>query len=184
MLILEFIVHPMGKSPILVSADGVVIIESSVIASYLLKTYDTDGKFATDNWLREDTLVSFAGSSLGAVMTIELIVDIAAKQSPWPISYITRAVQKGLRSNFTTAEFKKSFTYLEKELGDNDWFNGKEPGRSDIIMSWPFDHIAQRGWFNFGKEYPKIAAWRERIQSREAWKMGLEKGNGYDLTLA
>jgi glutathione S-transferase len=171
----------MGKSPILVSADGVVV-ESSAIASYLLKTYDTAGKFSTDNWLRDETLVSFAGASLGPVMLIELLVDIIVKQTPWPISYITKAIKKGLQSNFTTGEFKKSFAYLEKELGDNEWFNGKELGRSDIIMSWPFDNIAQKGWFDLKKECPKIAAWRERIQAREAWKRGLEKGNGYDLT--
>ena len=116
-------------------------------------------------------------------MIVELLVDIAAKQTPWPISYITKAIRRGLQNAFTTAEFKKAFIYLEKELGDNEWFNGKELGRSDIIMSWPFDNIAQRGWFDF-KEYPKIAAWRERIQNREAWKKGLEKGNGYDLNLA
>lgn len=184
LLTAECIVQSLGKSPVLVTADGNVIIESSVIASYLLKTYDTAGKFSTDNWLREDTLVSFAGTSLGLFMAIELFVDIAAKHTPWPISYLVRAIQKGVRSTFTTAEFRKSFVYLEKELGDDDWFNGKELGRSDIVLSWPFDNIAQRGWFDFGKECPKIGAWRQRIQNREAWKRALEKGNGYDLTLA
>lgn len=184
LLTLNCSVQSLGKSPILVSADGMVLIESSVIASYLLKTYDTAGKFSTDDWLRDDTLVSFAGASLGLFMSIELFVDIAAKQTPWPISYLVRAIQKGVRNTFTTAEFKKSFAYLEEELGDNDWFNGKELGRSDIILSWPFDNIAQRRWFDFEKEYPKIGAWRERIQNREGWKRALEKGNGYDMTLA
>ena len=171
----------MGKSPILVTVDSTVIIESSVIASYLLKTYDTDKKFSTEDWLRDDTLVSFAGTSLGLTSMFELFVDIAVKQTPWPISYVTKAVQKGVRNTFTTAEFKKAFIYLEKELGDSDWFNGKEPGRSDVILSWPFDNIAQRGWFDFEKDYPKIGAWRTRIHNREAWKKSLEKGNGYNL---
>ena len=172
-----------GKSPILVTAEGTALVESSAIALYLLKTYDRSGKFGTDNWLRDETLVSFAGTSLGSVTMIELLLDIAAKQTPWPLSYIPKAIRSGLQKAFTTAEFKKAFTYLERELGDDEWFNGKELGRSDIIMSWPFDNIAQRGWFDF-KEYPKIAAWRQRIQNREAWKKGLEKGNGYDLALA
>ena len=176
-------VSPLGKSPILVSADGITVTESSAIASYLLKTYDAAGKFVPDNWLRDDILVSFAGTSLGLVVTIELLTDIAVKQSPWPVSYIMKAIRRGLQTNFTAAEFKKAFDYLEGELGDNNWFNGKELGRSDIIMSWPFDNIAQRGWFDFKKDYPKIAAWRERIQNREGWKRSLEKGNGYDLTV-
>ena len=178
----QSIVMSLGKSPILVAADGAVIVESSVIASYLLKTYDTEKKFSTENWLRDDTLVSFAGTSLGLMTLLELFVDIAVTQTPWPASYLTRGIQKSVRSNLTTGEFKKAFAYLETELGDNDWFNGKELGRSDIILSWPFDNIVQRRWFNIKDECPKIAAWRGRIQAREAWKRGLEKGNGYDLT--
>ncbi|KAG0646431.1 Glutathione S-transferase 3 [Hyphodiscus hymeniophilus] len=174
-------IHPLGKSPILVAIDGTVITESSVIASYLLKTYDTDGKFATDNWLRDDILVSFSGTSLGLTMTIELFVDIAVSQTPWPLSYIPKALQRSVRNGFTTAEFKKSFTYLEKELGEHDWFNGRELGRSDIIMSWPFDNIGQRGWFDLKKDFPKLGAWRERILNREAWKSAIEKGNGYNM---
>ena len=167
----------------LVAADGTIIVETSAIAAYLLKTYDTAGKFATENWVREESLVSFASASLAPVMMIELLVGIIVTQSPWPISYITKGIRKGLQSNYTTAEFKKSFTYVEEELGDNEWLNGEKLGRSDIMMSWPFDNIAQRRWFDLEKECPKVAAWRGRIQNREAWKRALEKGNGYDLTI-
>jgi glutathione S-transferase len=69
---------------------------------------------------------------------------------------------------------------LEDQLGDEDWFNGKMLRRSDVIISWPFDNIAQRGRFDL-KDYLKIAAWRERIERREAWKRGLERGNSYKL---
>jgi len=41
---------------------------------------------------------------------------------------------------------------------------------------------AQRRWIDFEKDYPRLAAWRQRIKERPAWKRGLEKGNGYDTS--
>lgn len=176
-------VHQLGKSPTLVTADGKAIIESSAIVAYLLKTYDTDGKFASEDWLRDEVLTSFAGASLGPVNAIELLFDIASRRTPWPLVYIARKVRGGIQRAFTSAEFEKDLQYLEGELGDREWFNGKQLGRSDVMLSFPVDTIAQRGWVDLAKDYPKIDAWRKRIWSRQAWKRGLEKGNGYDLNL-
>ena len=119
---------------------------------------------------------------MGPIITIALLFDIAAKRTPWPLVYVARAFQSGIKKNFTDAEVRKAMVYLESELGDREWFNGKELGRSDVMLSWPFDMMAQREWVDFPKAYPKLAAWRERIQNREAWKRGLEKGNGYNLS--
>lgn len=160
-----------------------MIIESSTIVTYLLKEYDTSGKFATDDWIRDDALTSFAGSSIGPVTGIEMLFDMAAKHTPWPLVYLSRAVRNSVQSSFTMAEFQKDIGYLEKELGDKEWFNGATLGRSDFMLSWPCDLISQRGWVDFNKDYPKIGEWRQRIQDREAWKRGLEKGNGYNLTV-
>jgi len=112
---------------------------------------------------------------------IELMFDLAAKHTPWPLSYLMRAIRRATQKNITGPEFKKDLTYLEGELGDREWFNGKEVGRSDVMLSFPLDTMAQRKWLDFA-EYPKLAAWRQRILERPAWKKGLEKGNGYDMS--
>ena len=175
-------VHQLGKAPILVTADGRPITETSAIIAYLLRTYDTEGKFAAEDWVVDEELTSFAGASLGPIVTVELLFDIAAKRTPWPVVYLPRAIKKQIDSAFITKEFKADMDYLESMLGDKDWFNGKQLGRSDIMLSWPFDMIFQRGWMDL-KAYPKIEAWRTRVHSRDAWKRGLEKGNGFDLTI-
>ena len=175
-------IQELGKAPMLVTADGRVITESSAIITYLLKTYDTAGTFASEDWIRDEILTSFTGATMGPLTSIELLLELMAKITPWPLVYVTRAIRKGTQEKFSNAEFKKDLEYLEKELGDNEWFNGKMLGRSDVMLSWPMDIIAQRGWVDFEKKYPKIAAWRKRIENREAWKRGLEKGNGYVLT--
>ncbi|RDL38758.1 Uncharacterized protein BP5553_03098 [Venustampulla echinocandica] len=175
-------VHQLGKSPTLVTSTGRVVVESTAVASYLIETYDTTGKFATRDPLRDEELTSFAGSSLGNVTAIELLVDLLATVPPWPISWFLGTVRSQVQKTFTTAEFEKAMRFLESELGDQEWFNGENLGRSDIIISWPLDCIAGRKWVNFDKDYPKLAAWRKRVTERDAWKRGLEKGNGYDLS--
>ena len=174
-------VQELGKSPILVTPDGRTITETSAIVLYLLTDLDPTGRFAASDEIRDETLTSFAGASLGPVLALELIFDLAAKHTPWPASYLMRLIRKSIQNNFTMKELTADLSFLEKELGDREWFNGVELGRSDVMLSWPFDMIAQRGWVSFD-EYPKIHAWRERIQQRPAWRRALEKGNGYDLT--
>lgn len=174
-------VQELGKAPTLITSDGHTIIESSAIIAYLIKTYDSDGKFTTGDWIQDETLTSFAGATMGGLTSVETLFDVAAKHTPWPLVYISRALQKGIRNNFTTKEFKKNLTYLENQLEGKEWFNGSNFGRSDVMLSWPIDYIAQRRWVDFKKDYPKIHAWREKIISRDAYKRALEKGGGYDL---
>jgi len=176
-------VQQLGKSPVFVTAEGRAIIERSAIVAYIIKTYDGTGAHAPEDWIKDEILNSFAGASLGPLTSIELLFDLAAKHTPWPLVYIARAFRKGIQKNFTTAEFKKSMTFLEDELGDNEWFNGKEFGRADIMFTFPIDYIYMRKWMDLEKDHPRIAAWRRRVWERPAWKRGLEKGNGYDLAL-
>lgn len=166
----------------LVTTTGRVVVESTAVASYLIETYDTTGKFATRDPLRDEELSSFAGSSLGPVGTVEMILHILATVPPWPISWFMGVMHAQVQKTFTTGEFTKAMRFLESELGDQEWFNGKNMGRSDIIISWPLDCAAGMKWVDFEKDYPKLAAWRKRVQERDAWKRGLEKGNGYDLS--
>ena len=176
-------VQQLGKSPVFVTAEGRAIIERSAIVAYIIKTYDGTGAHAPEDWIKDEILNSFAGASLGPLTSIELLFDLAAKHTPWPLVYIARLFRKGIQKNFTTAEFKKSMTFLEDELGGNEWFNGKGFGRADIMFTFPIDYIYMRKWMDLEKDYPRIAAWRRRVWERPAWKRGLEKGNGYDLTL-
>lgn len=177
--------HPLGKAPQLETADGRVIAESSAIAAYLIATYDTSKKFqgddAKNDWIRNESLTSFAGTSLGSISILKLFLDILTAQMPFFIRPLVAMFTGGVHRMFVGPEFQKMMTYLESELGEQEYFMGKEPGEADFILSWPIDMIAQRKWIDLG-EFPKLVAWRERCQEREAWKRCLTKGNGYNLT--
>lgn len=175
-------ISPMGKSPVLIAPKVGAIIESSAIATYLLRTYDTAGRFSASDWLRDEALVSFAGATLGPTSAIELLFDLAAKHTPWPLVYITRKIRSSIHDFYTGPEFKKSLEYLQTQLGDEMWFNGAELGRSDVMLSWPLETIVQRKWVDLDKEFPKLSTWRKCILERPAWKRALEKGNGFDMS--
>ena len=81
---------------------------------------------------------------------------------------------------FTGPELKEMVKYLEGELGGQEYFMGKEPGRADFMLSFPMDVAVALSWVDLG-EYEGLKGWRERCQAREAWKRGLEKGNGYNM---
>ena len=112
---------------------------------------------------------------------LALMFGLATKNTPWPLSYLPRLLENGMKRSFLDVEFEKSFKYLEAELGDEEWFNGKEFGRSDVMLSYPLEQIIQNGWYDLEKEYPKLSAWRNRILETPSWKRGIEKGNGFDL---
>ncbi|KAI9047216.1 hypothetical protein LZ554_008670 [Drepanopeziza brunnea f. sp. 'monogermtubi'] len=174
-------VHPLGRSPTIVTAGGRTLVESLTITRYLLKTYDTGNKFAAEDWIREDTLASFSSSSLFPLATQEMLFDLAAKNTPWPFNYIMKRIKKAHDSFYSDAEFKKDMEFLQSELGEGEWFNGKDLGMADFVLSWPMDVIAVRGYVDLEKSYPTLYAWRTRLHQRPAWKSALEKGNEYDL---
>lgn len=116
-------------------------------------------------------------------MILELLAEMATKHTPWPLSYIPGVFLAGLRKGLTGPAKESQLKFLEAELGDKDWFSGREnPGRADFMLSWPLDTLAHRKWVDFEGGYPKLGAWRGRVMGRDAWKRGLGKGNGYDLT--
>lgn len=174
-------IHPSGKAPVFITAEGHTIIESAAIAGYIIRRYDQSGKHASEDIVREETLSSFSGSSLHVWVSLALTFDLMARNTPWPASYLTKALEGVIKRSFIDAEFKKSLEYLQAELGDHDWFNGDAPGRSDILLSYPMEQIIQRGYVDVDKSYPKLGAWRSRVVNSPAWKKGIEKGNGFDL---
>ncbi|CAL3973145.1 unnamed protein product [Diplocarpon coronariae] len=174
-------IHQLGRSPTIITPDGRAIVESLTITKYLLQTYDVRRRFASEDWIRDETLCAFSSSSLFPLATQEMLFDIAVRNTPRPFSYIMKRIKQAHDSFYSDAEFQKDMVFLESELGAGQWFNGSELGMSDFVLSWPLDVIAVRGYVDLEKQYPRLDAWKRRKDERPAWKSALEKGNGYDL---
>ncbi|KAL9106777.1 MAG: hypothetical protein Q9227_008199 [Pyrenula ochraceoflavens] len=184
-------IHPLAKSPILVTSDGRKIHESTTILSYLIQTYDVEGHFQPSpeevkegyDWIRDDSLSSFGASTMSGVMMLRIILEIAATITPFFASWIFSLPNMILNRLFTNPEIETCLKYLQDEiLQDSPYFMGSKPGRADFATSWPMDMYVQRGWVNLDEErWRGLKAWYDRIHAREGWKKSQEKGNGYSL---
>lgn len=177
--------HPLGKAPQLETGDGRVIVETLVIAKYLIDTYDTTGKFKGDGQrndaLRDDQLSNLAAASIGPVMNLELIMRLMTNASPFFVRPLISLLTGQLLKMYTGPELKLYSRYLNDQLGDQDYFLGANPGRVDFIMKWPMDMCIQNKFIDI-KAYPNLEKWYDRVNERPAWKRSLEKGNGYVFT--
>jgi len=177
-------IHPLGKAPTLETGDGRVIVESLVIAKYLIDTYDTTGRLKGDEGhhdvIRDDELCNMASASIGPVMVLQQIFSIITKASPFFIRPLVSTIHKHLHAAYIGPDLDLDFRYLNGQLGDQDYFGGSCPARADFILSWPLDTCTQNKFIDIAR-YPNLDRWFRRCHERPAWKKSLEKGNGYSL---
>ncbi|OTB08914.1 hypothetical protein M426DRAFT_129185 [Hypoxylon sp. CI-4A] len=191
-------VHPLGKSPTLITPSGRVITERSAIAQWLISTYDEGARFRTptpsldinsnseDDATREAQLLSLGSATLSPLLMLKLVLELAVRQAPFPARPIVAAVRLGINRAFLDGELALVVGHLEEQLAPKgearDWFLGtEEPTRVDFSLLWYVDWAVQWGWFDIEK-YPRLKEFRARCLARPAWKRGLEKGgNKYNL---
>ncbi|KAI1443322.1 hypothetical protein F5Y02DRAFT_393936 [Annulohypoxylon stygium] len=196
-----FAVHPLGKSPTLVTPSGRVLTERSAIALWLISTYEqgkkfrsptaakkVDGSISEDDAVREEQLISFSGSTLAPMLTLKLVFNLLVKQTPFPLRGLPWLIKFFVDRVFLDAELSKQFAFLDSQLAPEDakgeerkWFLGtEEPTRADFSVMWYVDWAAQWKWIDLAK-FPRLQKFHERCVARPAWKSALEKGNGYNL---
>lgn len=177
--------HPQGKSPQLLLPDGRVLTQLSAIIIYLLNTYDTSHEFhhpGVDDPVREEYLSCLGVSDIASKLGIKFLFHGITLKSPFFIRPLFNTTRKYLNRLFLDADLKAVFDVMEMELEGREWFmGGEQPGRPDFILRFFTDLAVQPGYFKLDEGYPRLKAWWERCDGREAWKRSLERGNGYDL---
>lgn len=161
-----------------------MIVESLVIAKYLIHTYDKTEKFkGNGDWIRDEELSNNASASIGILITLELVFSILVRASPFFIRPLLSTIHAKMHKAYTGPDLEVNFTYLEEQLGTRDYFGGASPSQADFIISWPVDQSIERDLLDV-KKHHKLGAWHARCKERPAWKRSIEKGNGYSLGLA
>lgn len=178
---------PYGKAPTLFTGEkdgNRYIPESSAIATYLIRTFDTNDTFGLKNgdWIRDEMLVSLAQSNLNRAIMVLLLLDFQILRNG-NVEKLGEARAKRCDG----PELRMMLGQVEKELVEGPkggFFMGERPGRADIMMEFPLSFIKHRPWWvDLKTEFPALDAWLERVYNRDAWKRGIEKGNGYDLSV-
>ncbi|MDM0082522.1 glutathione S-transferase [Variovorax sp. J31P179] len=176
-------VHPLGKSPVVTTDEGMTLAESGAIIETLVEHYG-DGRLSpvagTPEALRYRYWLHYAEGSAMPPLLLKLMFDRVEKAK---MPFFARPIAKGIadkaRAAFILPSLKTHLDFMEGELGKSEWFAGDAFTGADIQMSFPVEAARARGGLDASR--PKLMAWLERIHARPAYARALERGGPYGL---
>lgn len=176
-------VHPLGKSPVVTTDDGLTLAESGAIVETLIERYG-QGRLApapgTPQALRYRYWLHFAEGSAMSPLLLKLVFDrIETAKMPFFAKPIAKAIAAKAKGAFINPNIAGQLSFMEAELGKSEWFAGDEFSGADIQMSFPVEASQARGGLD--SKRPKLMAYLERIHARPAYRRALERGGPYGL---
>lgn len=159
-------VHPLGKTPV-IEDNGLLIAESGAITTYLIDTYDTEGKFRPAKedraaWVAYNQWLHYAEGSAGAPLLINLLLR---REDPKP-PYVTA---------FAERETALHLGYLDQHLADRDYILGADFSGADVGCGYIANGAKQLKLLD---DYPNVAAYAARITARPAFMKAFAKSGG------
>lgn len=154
-------VHPLGKSP-MIEMDGRLITESGAIVEMLCATHAPHmiPQVGTDAWIQHLELMHFAEGSAMTPILLNLYVgrlgDAGAPLHP--------RIQQQLDAHYG---------YMNDVLRNGGHFVLDDLSAVDIMLSFPAEIAMMQ---NRAKDFPRLAAFVERIHARPAWQRATERG--------
>lgn len=176
-------VHPLGKSPVVTTGDGLVLAESGAILESLVERYG-DGRLApaagTSEALRYRYWMHYAEGSAMPPLLLKLMFDqIEKAKMPFFAKPIAKGIAAKAKAAFIMPNIRNHLDFMEAELGKSEWFAGADFSGADIQMSFPVEAAVARGGLD--SKRPKLMAYLERIHARPAYQRALERGGPYGL---
>ena len=176
-------VHPLGKSPVVVTEDGFALAESGAILETLVERHG-QGRLApaagTPEALRYRYWMHYAEGSAMPPLLLKLMFDRIEKAK---MPFFARPIAKGIaakaKAAFILPSIRTHLDFMEAELGKSEWFAGADFSGADIQMSFPVEAAVARGGLDAKR--PKLMAYLERIHARPAYRRALERGGPYGL---
>ncbi|TKR33483.1 glutathione S-transferase [Luteimonas gilva] len=175
-------VHPLGKSPVVVDGDD-VLIESGAVLETLLERHDSGHRLSpppgTPEHLAYRKWMHYAeGSAMPPLLLSLVFRRIKSAPMPFFAKPVARGIADKALAGFVGPQLKLHFDYMESELARHGWFAGPQFSAADIQMSFPVEAGAARVGY---AKYPHLAAFVQRIRARPAYQRALQKGGSYDL---
>ncbi|NVM87314.1 glutathione S-transferase [Variovorax sp. SG517] len=176
-------VHPLGKSPVVTTDDGLTLAESGAIIETVIERYG-NGRLApaagSAEAVRYRYWLHFAEGTAMSPLLLKLIFDrIETGKMPFFARPVAKAIAAKTKSAFINPNIASHLNYMEAELGRSEWFAGDAFTGADIQMSFVVEAARARGGLDAKR--PKLMAYLERIHARPAYKRALERGGPYAL---
>jgi len=176
-------VHPLGKSPVVTTDDGLTLAESGAIIETVIERYG-NGQLApapgTAEALRYRYWMHFAEGTAMSPLLLKLVFDkIERSKMPFFVKPVAKMISGKAKAAIIMPNIESHLNFMEAELGKSEWFAGNEFTGADIQMSFPVEASQARGGLNATR--PRLMAYLERIYARPAYQRALERGGPYDL---
>jgi glutathione S-transferase len=176
-------VHPLGKSPVVTTDEGLVLAESGAIIETVIERYG-QGRLAplagSAEALRYRYWLHFAEGSAMPPLLLKLLFDkIEKAKMPFFMKPIAKGIAGKAKAGFVTPNIQAQLDFMEGELAKSEWFAGAEFTGADIQMSFPIEAAKARGGLDDRR--PRLIAWLARIHARPAYERALERGGPYGL---
>lgn len=175
-------IHPLGKSPIITDGD-VTVAESGAIIEYLVHKYDVGRLLPPDGSPERLTYsywLHYAEGTFMPLMILSLVINrIESAPMPFFVKPIAKGIAGKVRAGYLDANVRRNLAFMEASLGDSDWFCGDELSAADVQMSFAIEAAEVRT--SLRDDYPRLAAFLDRVRARPAYQAALEKGGPYAL---
>ncbi|VWX57478.1 Glutathione S-transferase [Burkholderiales bacterium 8X] len=176
-------VHPLGKSPVVTTDDGLTLAESGAIIQTLIERHGA-GRLApaagSDDAVRYRYWLHYAEGSLMPPLLLKLVFDrIETAKMPFFAKPIAKAIAARAKASFITPNLVSHLNFLEAELAHRPWFVNEALTGADIQLSFPIEAAAARGGLDSSR--PRLMDFLARIHARPAYQRALERGGPYAL---
>ena len=176
-------VHPLGKSPVITDGD-VVVAESGAIIEYLAERYGPQAPAelaqleparGTEAHRQCRFWMHYAEGSLMNWLVMQLVFDTIPRQPmPFLVRPIARTLCATVQRKLIAPNVQTALAFMETHLAQHRWFAGEHLTMADFQMSFAVEAVLARG--ADAAAWPHLAAYRQRIQDRPAYRRALEKG--------
>jgi glutathione S-transferase len=171
----EFLtISPLKRIPVLRDTDQPepnTLSDSSVICDYLEHKFPSPPLYPKDPFLRaralwyEEYADSILAQTIGPGLFFQRVVKKMMKQQP----------DEALCAATMTEKLPPLFDYLEKEIGDREYFVGNAFSIADVTVGTMLVNFDHAGEIVDAKRWPKLAAYGQRIHARPSFKGFIEK---------
>jgi glutathione S-transferase len=163
-------ISPLGKIPAFKDGDR-TLCDSSVICAYLEKRYPTPPLYPSDpyDYARALWLEEFMDGAVVPLTGPNLFLALVLK----PLLSGGKPPEAGAEENARKVwdtQVTPLLDYLEKQLGDNDWFVGGRLSIADISVGSILVNSRHAGFAPERKRFPKLRGFLDRIWSRPSFK--------------
>ncbi len=167
-------ISPLGKIPAFKDGDR-TLADSSVICAYLEKRFPTPALYPTDpyDYARALWFEEFMDGGVVPVVGPKVFFPLVL-QPIFSGGQAPSAEVEALAKKTFEEDAAPLFAYLEKELGDRDYFVGNQLTIADIAVASIMVNPWLAGFAPERKRFPKLRAFLDRVWSRPSFKKVIE----------